>query len=71
MVLYYRNPIECIKTILSNPIFAGCINFVPERVYTSSHHLERRYSEWMTSEGATFMQVSITLLTIFFLIVSF
>lgn len=57
MTLYYRDPIECVKVLLSNPLFTGSFDFTPERVYTSAYRLDRKYSEWMTSDGAWFMQV--------------
>jgi hypothetical protein len=58
MILYYRNPVKCVKMLLSNPLFTGQFDFIAECVYTSPHRSERKYGEWMTSDGAWFMQVS-------------
>lgn len=58
MTLYYRDPLECLAFLFSNPLFAGHIDFCPQRVYASVEKLVRVYSEWMTGDSAWEMQVS-------------
>lgn len=57
MTLYYRDPLDCLQLLFSNPLFAGHIDFCPRRVYQSAEKLVRVYSEWMTGDSAWEMQV--------------
>ncbi|KAF8870084.1 hypothetical protein BD779DRAFT_1456037 [Infundibulicybe gibba] len=50
MELWYRDPVECIKELLSNPAFKDSISYVPERVYTSSDGDDRIYDEMWTGD---------------------
>ncbi|KAF8885298.1 hypothetical protein BD779DRAFT_1611957 [Infundibulicybe gibba] len=50
MELWYRDPVECIKELLSNPAFKDLISYVPERVYTSSDGDDRIYDEMWTGD---------------------
>lgn len=59
ITLYYRDSFEVLKMLLSNPLLAGCIDFDVRKSY-SSVDSGREYSEWVTSDGARFMQVYIT-----------
>ena len=59
VILYYHDALECMEQLFGNPLFAGAIDFVPQKVYKTSEKLVREYSEWMTSDGAWEMQVSI------------
>lgn len=34
IVLFYRDPLECIQALLRNPIFEGKWDFTSRRVYT-------------------------------------
>jgi hypothetical protein len=60
MVLYYRDSFECLKMLFSNPLLAGRIDFSPKKLYANSsgNVHERKYNEWMSSDGAWSMQVS-------------
>lgn len=58
MTLYYRDALDCLEFLFSNPLFAGHIDFCPRRVYTTAEKLVRVYSEWMTADSAWEMQVS-------------
>lgn len=55
LIVYYRDPVDCMKFLLQNPIFAGRIRFSPEHHYDISG--ARTYSDWITSDGAWEMQV--------------
>lgn len=57
--LYWRDPLECLASILSHPVFANQLDFVPRRVYTTATNECRVYSDWITGEDAWEMQVRI------------
>jgi hypothetical protein len=73
IILYYRDSFEVLKMLLSNPLLAGRIDFDIRKTY-SPIDSSREYSEWVTSDGAWFMQVRIALyysgipLTLFFIV---
>ncbi|KAF9780072.1 hypothetical protein BJ322DRAFT_1141618 [Thelephora terrestris] len=52
VVLFYRDPLEIIQTLLRNPIFEGKWAFTSRRVYQDSDRQNRLYGDWMTSDGA-------------------
>ncbi|KAG1908717.1 uncharacterized protein F5891DRAFT_1124384 [Suillus fuscotomentosus] len=56
IVLYWRDPLDCISAILNHPFFHDRLDFTPRRVYTTAQHLCRVYSEWMTGDDAWNMQ---------------
>lgn len=57
IVVFYRDPLECIEALLKNPIFEGKWDFTPRRVYKDAGQQVRVYGEWMTSDGAWTTQV--------------
>jgi len=59
---WYRDPIECIKELIGNPMFS--ISYRPQRVFTSSRGTKRIYDEmwtadwwWETQVGAVQVQI--------------
>ena len=58
VTLYYRDPIECLQSLLRSPLLANQLEFVPYRLYKTADKLMRVYSEWMSGEAAWEMQVS-------------
>ncbi|KIK45260.1 hypothetical protein CY34DRAFT_22595 [Suillus luteus UH-Slu-Lm8-n1] len=54
--LFWRDPIECLESLFSNPLFHDKLDFIPRRVYSTAAHLVRVYSEWMTGDAAWEMQ---------------
>lgn len=62
IILFYRNPLECIQGFLQNPIFEGKWNFTAQRVYEDPNRQNRIYRDWMTGDGAWSIQVSISFL---------
>ena len=55
ITLYYRDSVECVKSILHCPLFAGQIKFIPTLHYTKAG--TRTYGDWITSDGAWWLQV--------------
>jgi hypothetical protein len=56
--LYYRDPIDCLKTLMSSPLLQDHIHFTPLRIFKTAEKLCRVYSEWMTGNRAWDTQVS-------------
>ncbi|KAJ7910233.1 hypothetical protein B0H13DRAFT_2232945 [Mycena leptocephala] len=58
LTLYYRDPLECLQALLSNPLVQDFIHFTPFRLWETSEKLMRIYSEWLSDqvpEGATIL----------------
>ena len=62
LVLFYRDPLECIQALLRNPTYEGKWSFTARRVYENANRQSRVYGDWMSGDGAWSAQVS-TLLT--------
>ncbi|KAG1787146.1 uncharacterized protein HD556DRAFT_1449075 [Suillus plorans] len=54
--LFWRDPIECLESLFSNPLFHDKLDFIPRRVYKMAARLLRVYSEWLTGNSAWDMQ---------------
>ena len=48
--IYYRNPIDVIKSLWSNPTYADQMAFAPQKVWTSSDKTSRLYNEMWTGD---------------------
>lgn len=46
--LYYRDIIQCIRSLFGDPEFAPVLVFAPERHYTDDDEVNREYSEMHT-----------------------
>jgi hypothetical protein len=57
IILYWRDPLECISSILNHPFFHNQLDFTPRKVYSMAKKLCRVYMEWMTGNNAWNMQV--------------
>jgi hypothetical protein len=55
--LFYRDPIECLQSLLSNPRLADCIDFNCRKVYESADKDSRIYSSFMTGDHSWYLQV--------------
>ena len=55
LVLYYRDPVECIEFLMKNPLYSGRIQYTPRQDFDSSG--DRIYNDWITGNGAWDMQV--------------
>ena len=59
MTLYFRDALECFKSLFGNPLFSGHMDFVPRCEYADEEKTERLYNEIMTGDRAWALQVSI------------
>jgi Plavaka transposase len=57
VILYWRDPLECIASIFNHLLFHNRMDFTPRKVYTTAERLCRIYTEWMTGNDAWDMQV--------------
>jgi hypothetical protein len=57
IVLFYRDPLECIQVLLRNPTFEGRWTFSSQRLYKDPSKQSLVYGDWMTSDGAWSAQV--------------
>ena len=48
--LWFRDPVECVRELLSNPAFIDYISFAPEHVYSDSEGKERIFDEMWTAD---------------------
>ncbi|KAJ7916120.1 hypothetical protein B0H13DRAFT_2231709 [Mycena leptocephala] len=56
LTLYYRDPLECLQALLSNPLVQDFIHFTPFRLWETSEKLMRIYSEWLSGDVAWDLQ---------------
>ena len=59
--LFYRDPLECIESLLNSPLVADNIEFTPYRIFKTAEKSIREYSEWMSGNVAWEMQVCVPL----------
>lgn len=59
--LWRRDPIECIKELLSDPRFRELLVYAPERVYRDESRRQRLIDEMWTADWWWMLQVSITM----------
>lgn len=59
VTLYYRDPVDCIQALLSNPYFDRHISFVPRKVWSTAARMVRIYDEWLSGDHAWELQVGI------------
>ncbi|KAG1759112.1 hypothetical protein EDD22DRAFT_782983, partial [Suillus occidentalis] len=50
--LFWRDPVECLESLFSNPLFHDKLDFVPRCVYTTAAWVLRIYSEWLMGDFA-------------------
>ncbi|KAG1796566.1 hypothetical protein EV424DRAFT_1353057 [Suillus variegatus] len=56
VILYWRNPLECISSIFNYPLFHDCMNFTPRKMYATAEKWCHIYTDWMTGNDAWNMQ---------------
>ncbi|KAG1842843.1 hypothetical protein F4604DRAFT_1938562 [Suillus subluteus] len=56
VILYWRDPIECISNLFNHPLFHNRMDFTSRKVYTTAQKLSRVYTKWMTADHAWEMQ---------------
>jgi hypothetical protein len=55
--LFYRDAVDCLAYLFSNPLFKDWLELSPYRVFETAERLVRVYSEWMSAGVAWGMQV--------------
>lgn len=55
----WRDPLECLASILGHPLFTNQLKFVSRRIYTTAEKDHRVYTDWIMGEDAWEMQVCI------------
>jgi hypothetical protein len=58
LTLYYRDPLECLQDLLSNPLVSDFIQFTPFRLWETAEKLMRIYTEWLSGDAAWRIQAS-------------
>ena len=56
LFLYYRDPIDCLQSILHNPLVQDFIEFDPFQLFWSAEGAMRVYTEWLSGNVAWEMQ---------------
>ncbi|KAG1805323.1 uncharacterized protein BJ212DRAFT_1210268, partial [Suillus subaureus] len=54
--LFWRDPVECLESLFSNPLFHDQLDFIPCRVYKTAAWLLHVYSEWLTGDAVWSIQ---------------
>ncbi|KAG2068280.1 hypothetical protein BDR04DRAFT_1025054, partial [Suillus decipiens] len=49
--LFWRNPMECLESLFSNPLFHDKLDFIPHHIYKTAEQLLYVYSEWLTGDS--------------------
>ena len=57
-IVYFCDPVECLQSLLSHPLFTSQISFVPWKVWSSSARVVRIYEDWLSGDHAWGLQVS-------------
>ncbi|KAJ6461670.1 hypothetical protein C8R45DRAFT_841979 [Mycena sanguinolenta] len=52
LAVYYRDPVECVEALLSNPLVQDHIQYTPFRLWETSEKLMRFFSEWLSGDFA-------------------
>jgi hypothetical protein len=65
---FHRDSLECVQSILQNPLTKDAINFDPLRVFKTAEKLIRVYGEWRTGSVAWNLQVRVNMLTVCILV---
>ena len=48
--VWHRDPVECIRELMSNPAFRDTMAYAPERVYSDAEGTKRVYDEMWTAD---------------------
>ncbi|KAF8817000.1 hypothetical protein BYT27DRAFT_7325734 [Phlegmacium glaucopus] len=59
LFLYYRDPIDCLQSILHNPLVKDHIQFHPFQLFQSAEGVMQVYTEWLSGNTAWEMQDSL------------
>ena len=56
--VWRRDPVECIRELIGNPLFRDAMAYAPERVYLDGEKKQRCYDEMWTADWWWDKQVS-------------
>ncbi|KAJ7453564.1 hypothetical protein B0H11DRAFT_1740912, partial [Mycena galericulata] len=56
LILYYRDPLECIRFLLNNPLLKNHLDLIPKKTFRDG---KRVIGEWITGDGAWEMQAAL------------
>ncbi|KJA12854.1 hypothetical protein HYPSUDRAFT_152210 [Hypholoma sublateritium FD-334 SS-4] len=59
IVLYYRDPLQCIQSLMHSPLVKDSIAFKPLQIFRTAEKVMRVYTEWLSGEAAWNMQSQI------------
>ncbi|KAI6022630.1 hypothetical protein EDC04DRAFT_2575111 [Pisolithus marmoratus] len=54
--IYYCDPVECLQSLFSHPLFASHMSFILWRVWSSSAQIVHIYKDWMSGDHAWNLQ---------------
>jgi hypothetical protein len=57
--VWRRDPVECVKELMGNPLFKDCMSYLPEHVYKDDGGKVRIYDEMWTADWWWNTQVSL------------
>jgi len=57
LILFYRDPLVVVQSMLQNPLIHDHIAFHPVKVFKDAERNNREYSSWLTGDSAWNMQV--------------
>lgn len=57
LTLYYRDPLECLQSLLANPLIQDYIEYTPYRLWSEAGKLMRVYTDWLSGDHAWDLQV--------------
>lgn len=57
--LYYQDPLECLQSLLQNPLYTDNLEYAPYYVYESIAKQVHSYTEWLSGNKAWSLQVHI------------
>lgn len=55
--LLYRDPLECLQSLLQSPFVKDFLKFTPFRLFKTAERTVRIFTEWLSGETAWLMQV--------------
>lgn len=71
LFLFTRDPVDCLQSLLRNPLIKDHLHFTPTRIFTTAAKVMRVYSEWITGDAAWKFQVGVLQYAILLLLLSF
>jgi hypothetical protein len=62
VTLFYRNPVNCLQSLIYSPLIKDHVEFSPLRVFKTAKKLMCLYGEWRTGDVAWEMQLCMYLI---------